>query len=1069
MARDGELPTGSHALPMLFCGVRKSWEQPELTSLNTLPAHTLAIPFPSMHASLGEPSLSPWFRRLNGPWEFTLLARPEEVTGDALARAIWSPIDVPGNWTMQGFGTPHYTNITMPFPDLPPHVPDDNPAGIYRCRFPVPTDWQGRRIVLHFAGCEGACYVYINGQPVGMHKDSRTPAEYDVTALVRDSGSSTLVAVVLRWSDASFVEDQDHWWQSGIHRDVFLYATDRVYLADLFAHGDLSEDCKTGMLRVRCTLDAVGEVPEQCRVDAVLFDPCGTPVLDEPLSASIDGAAEAWSARRYVRPPAGSKPSRVTGLPHGMQRFERPRLLLEACLAAPRVWSAETPELYTLAVTVHGPAGPESSACRLGFRSVAIRDRQLLVNSKPVMIRGVNRHDHDDVTGRAVGPEAMERDIERMKQFNVNAVRTSHYPNDPYWLDLCDRYGLYVFDEANIESHDFAQNLCDDPRYTHAFIDRVRNMVERDKNHPSVIVWSLGNESGYGANQDAAAGLARSLDPSRPLHYEGAMSRWMGRDWDGGRAVTDIICPMYAPVDEIVAWARAETDDPRPLILCEYGASGGNSDGGLAEYWEAFERYRGLQGGFIWEWTDHGIRRLDAAGRPYWVYGGDFDEYPHDGNCMANGLVWPDRQPHPALFELKHLMQPVRVEPVRAEQCTFTVANRQDFRNLYWLVGTWELTVDSTPVAAGSLPELRAGPGEAQTITLDLPDATRMPGERLLTLRFLQRDATAWAPAGHEVAWSQFPLALIAAPVRAGVCHAAPVDVRVTSDRIELQAGPVRAVFDVHAGMLTDFEAGFGNVLRRGPLLNVWRAPIDNDGFKLWDEPDTRLARWTELGLPHLSCQLLRIRLVSRCDQAATVEIVHAASGRGRWDDFRHEQRYTLSGTGELLVENTVRLGNGIADIPRTGVSLVLEPAFEQLTWFGRGPWENYSDRKAGAVLSLWTSSVADQYVPYIMPQENGHKCDVRWLTLGDDRGSRLRILGHQSVEFSALHLSDDDLFRACHTADLIPREEIYLNIDGKHRGLGTDQCGPDTPKTCRLLERDYRFTYSLRLENATA
>ncbi|HWQ14036.1 MAG TPA: glycoside hydrolase family 2 TIM barrel-domain containing protein [Roseiflexaceae bacterium] len=1030
----------SPTLPLLFVGGLKSWELPELTSLNTLPPHALAIPSPAASAAALEYPRSPWFLSLSGTWDFKLLPRPEAATYAALEGGGWASIQVPGNWTMQGFGAPHYTNVQMPFPDRPPHVPSDNPTGLYRRTFDLPASWHGRRIVLHIAGCEGVCYVYVNGQPVGLSKDSRTPAEYDLTALVRFDAPNELAAVVLRWSDASFVEDQDHWWQSGIHRDVFLYATDTVFLADYAARTELSDDMREATLRLRCTLDAAAETDAPAQVEAWLYDPDGVPVFTQPLSATYRQLTAYWGGRRPTR-------QDVT---------------LTGAVPAPRLWSAETPQLYTLVLTVHGPSGPESSACQIGFRSVVVRDRQLLVNGVPVMIRGVNRHDHDDTTGKYVSRELMELDARTMKRFNINAVRTSHYPNDPYWLELCDRYGLYVVDEANVESHAYYFDICRDPRYTRAFVERVRNMIERDKNHPAVIAWSLGNESGYGPNHDAAAGLARSLDPSRPLHYEGAISRWMGENWEGGRNVTDIICPMYASIDEIVAWAEADNGDPRPLILCEYSHAMGNSNGSLSDYWAAFERHRGLQGGFIWEWVDHGIRRTDAQGRVFWAYGGDFGDVPNDANFVCDGLVWPDRRPHPAMFEFKHLIQPVRAEWVDAPGGAIRIINRQDFRGLEWLRGAWELTVDGEVVASGDLPALHAAPGQAQTVALDLGRAAGLPGERFLTVRFFQREETPWAEAGHEVAWDQLALPAAEGEVAQPDAPSA-VAIEQAPGRIVLRAGDTWAEFDTSTGTLAAFGAGGQNVLRRGPLLNVWRAAVDNDGLKLWDEERKPLHRWRALGLPELQRELRGIRLVEQGPDAVTVEIAHAASGRGQWDDFAHIHRYTLLASGELLVENSVTLGEGISDIPRVGVSLVLAPGLEHLAWYGRGPWDNYSDRKASAMVGRWESTVSDQYVPYIMPQEHGHKTDVRHLTLQDAQGRGLRVSGAPTFAFSALHMSDDDLYRATHTTDLVQRAEVYLNIDAAQRGLGTLSCGPDTLERYRLLEREYHFSFRLR------
>jgi beta-galactosidase len=1028
----------SSPLPLLFAGSSPSWETPELTSLNTLPPHALAVPFPAGGSPALDHTASPFYHSLSGTWDFLLLPNPTAATTEALAGGTWAPIEVPGNWTMQGFGTPHYTNVQMPWKNLPPTVPEDNPTGVYRRSFTVPAGWEGRRIVLHLAGCEGACYISVNGRPVGMNKDSRTAAEYDVTGIVNIGGENEIVAVVLRWSDASFVEDQDHWWQSGIHRDIFLYATDRVYLADLFARPELSGDMRQGILHVRCTLDTLGKQPEHVEVSAQLFGPDGTAVLDKPAAASYRPLQTYWGGQRPAR-------QDVT--------FKLP-------VTAPLLWNAETPHLYTLMVTVHGPAGAESHTCQVGFRSVEVRDRQLLVNGVPVMIRGVNRHDHSDTTGKYVSRELMELDVRRMKEFNINAVRCSHYPNDPYWLDLCDRYGLYVVDEANIESHAYYFDICRDPRYTRAFAERVRNMVERDKNHPSVILWSLGNESGYGPNHDVTAGVVRALDPSRPLHYEGAISRWMGENWQGGRNVTDIICPMYASLAEITEWATAESDDPRPLILCEYSHAMGNSNGSLSDYWAAFERYHGLQGGFIWEWLDHGIKKTDEHGRAYWAYGGDFGDTPNDANFVCDGLVWPDRTPHPAMYEFKHLIQPVKVEVAHPQRGTIQVTNKQDFAALDWLRGTWELSVDGVVVQRGELPPLDIAPGATQRVELPL-EAVAQAGERFLTVRFVQREATPWAPAGHEVAWDQAAL-----PSEQAATAVAPAAVAVEQGdgRIVLRAGAVRAEFDRATGTLVAFGADGANGVRQGPLLNVWRAAVDNDGLKVWDDPRKPLQRWRELGLPELKRELRGIRLVENGD-GVTVEVAHAASGRDNWDDFSHVHRYTLLANGELLVENHVTLGEGISDIPRVGVNLVLAPELEQLEWFGRGPWDNYSDRKAGAVVARWQSTVAGQYVPYVMPQAHGQKTDVRQVTLSDGAGHALTVSARPAFEFAALHMTDDDLYRALHTTDITPREEVYLTIDAAQRGLGTLSCGPDTLDQYKLLEREYRFSFTLTAE----
>jgi beta-galactosidase len=577
----------------------------------------------------------------------------------------------------------------------------------------------------------------------------------------------------------------------------------------------------------------------------------------------------------------------------------------------------------------------------------------------------------------------MESDARLMKRHNINAVRCSHYPNDPYWLDLCDRWGLYVVDEANIESHAWYDDVCSDPMYAAAFVERVRNMVERDKNHPSVIVWSLGNESGYGPNHDAASGWVRHRDPSRPLHYEGAIKF----DWSGGRAATDIVCPMYPPPEDVEAWAKAN-EDPRPMILCEYSHAMGNSNGGLADYNALFDRHPQLQGGFIWEWVDHGIRQTAPNGREHWAYGGDFGDEPNDANFCADGLVWPDRTPHPAMHEVKFLARPVGVEQVGPGR--FRVFSKRDFVGLDGFRGSWELSTG----ARGSLPRLR---GESATMRVPVGDA------EWVTFRFRLRRATEWAPAGHEVAWEQ----------------------------ITLRSGPARSRA---RGRATAWE-GFDDLVLEPPRLQLWRAATDNDGLRLMPERAAGpLPRWLELGLD-----------------------------RGIPDGVVHRQSFRRLEDASVLVENDVELPAELRDVPRIGVVLLLAPGLEWLEWEGLGPWENYSDRQASALLGTWRSTVAEEHVPYVMPQEHGHHGDVRRLAVTDEHGRGLEVLGRPTIGFGASHFTADDLWRARHTSDLDPRAETILSLDHAQRGLGTASCGPDTAERYRLLEPSYRFAYVLR------
>lgn len=1047
------MSSATDLMPMLVLAGAKTWEMPELPSLNKLPAHTTFAAFATEQAALQHADEeSPWRFSLDGHWSFKIRTRPEAATLSALAENDWKTITVPGNWTMQGFGSPHYTNVIMPFPNVPPSVPKNNPTGIYRRNFDVPESWQDRRIVLHFGGCEGVLYVYVNGQPVGLSKDARTPAEFDVTHVVQFGAANELTCVVVQWSDASFIEDQDHWWQAGIQRSVYVYSTHPQYLQDVFARGDLTNDYRDGILRVRCRVTGDTQPINPDLVRCQLYDADNQPVFSKPLHPTLVPHGEYWRSPQIARDELG----------------------FEAALKQPRLWSAESPYLYTLVVTFALPDHTESIRCHVGFRSVEIRDRRLLINGQPVMIRGVNRHDHDDTTGKAISRAAMEADIRLMKQFNVNAVRTSHYPNDPYWLELCDQFGLYVIDEANIESHAFYHDVCRDSRYTSAFVERVKNMVERDKNHPSVILWSLGNESGYGPNHDAAAGWIRSADPSRPLHYEGAIRGYDLEVWKTGQHATDIICPMYAPIDRIVEWARTSIGtERRPLILCEYSHTMGNSNGSLSDYWEAFEQYDGLQGGFLWEWVDHGIRMTAPDGTPYWAYGGDFGDVPNDANFCTDGIVWPDRTPHPALYEFKKLAQPLRVEALdlsNLNQLRVRITSKQYFTSLAWLSGTWELTSEGEVVASGDLPALDVAAQEKREFTLSANVPAK--GECFLNFSFSQREATLWADAGHPVAWEQLalPESTPPTPESAPQLGDTPKTQLFENDaEIRLVVGRTVIAFHRERGTLSYFGSDTDNFIQQGPLLNVWRAATDNDGIKLMmqRQEGKALARWLALGLDKVTHRLEQFTVVpsaGNSDSAPVVTTVHVASGRGNWADFRHTQRYHIQLDGSVLVQNQVEVGSGIKDLPRIGVTLGIVSALEQLEWFGRGPWENYSDRKVSAIVGRYRSTVTDQYVPYIMPQEHGQKTDVRWLCLFNQDGTGLRISGQPLIAFTASHFTADDLFRATHTYELKPRSEVILSIDLAQRGLGTASCGPDTLTQYCLSASSYRFAYLLRL-----
>jgi beta-galactosidase len=987
----------------------RPWVAPELTALGRLP----------MHGVRHDDRLE-----LDGPWRFQLLPRADDEPGGDWAEAM-----VPGCWTMQGFGDrPWYTNVQMPFPHLPPEVPIDNPTGIYEREFELPPGWAKRRVVLHVGAAESVLLVSVNGRGIGLSKDSHLAAEFDVTDAVR-SGRNTIRLRVIKWSDASFVEDQDQWWHGGITRSVFLYATGPVHLADVRAIAGLADDFTTGTLELGVRVGFAGVAPEpgwtvEARLDG-LRDPM---VADAPLPASPawqwTGPDAALRTQHTVGGPFPD-PARAAAWTELYRRLAPPREgVVDWRVQVPEVaaWSAEVPVLRELVVALRSPAGElvEETRLQVGFRRVEVRGPDLLINGRRVFLRGVNRHDFDQHTGRVVSVESMRADIVQMKQFGFNAVRTSHYPNDPAFYDLCDELGLYVIDEADIESHAFQSTLCDDPRYLNQWLTRVSRMAERDKNHPSVIVWSLGNESGYGANHDAAAGWLRRYDPSRPIQYEGAIRF----DWTSPQPVSDITCPMYPELASIVAHAGS-TAQTHPLIMCEYSHAMGNSNGTLADHWDAIESTPGLQGGFIWEWWDHGlVQELDGQRR--WAYGGDFGDRPHDSTFCIDGLVWPDRRPKPALWEHKQLASPIRVRatPDMIVAGELELHNRDPFRDPSWLRAVWELSLDGAVVRSGDLPLPAMGPGEAAIARLPEALDGGGDGERWLTLRFHTAAEASWAPAGFEVGWAQVPIA-DRAPAVARV--GAATSIRLDDD-----------------GQLVH------ELLAAPPRLCLWRAPTDNDRIAGLE------ARWRAWGLASLERTLVDL------DRADSGILIRSDVRTGGGHVVRHEQHVVQLQDGGICVEETALIPDELTDLARVGTVLETVPGLEQLEWFGRGPHETYPDRKRGGAMGRWRTTVTEAATPYIRPQENGGRADVRWLALRDAAGHGLRIALEPAGQVSAIHFRAAELAAASHDVDLVACPETIIHLDAAHRGLGTASCGPDTLPQYLVGPGTHRWSWTI-------
>ena len=1007
------MPRRHYRHGMLFDRTRP-WLDPTLTALNRLPIRPATVPCPDLGtARRHDPAASPWWRSLDGTWDFTLLDRPEAVdpahllTPAAGGEAAAGTIEVPGAWTLQGHGHPHYTNIVMPFGEEPPLVPEANPTGVYRRTIGMPREWTGRRTVLRVGAAESMVFPFVDGRAVGMATDSRLASEFDVTHLVRPGRRHTLALVVLKWSAATWLEDQDQWWHGGLQRGVALFSTAASHLMAAKLVPGLAE-------MPQAPVPAGSVVTGQLGVE-LAFD---GPLRREPgwtaevRVETLRGRQVATTGRLAV--PVFDDSSELNAMLHGM--LVEPGVVhagLRVDGAAP--WSAEDPRQYRALVTLRDPSGTvvEVDAVKVGFRSVEVRDRRLLVNGAPVVIRGANVHEHDPDRGRAVGRDLARRDLEMVKAANLNAVRGAHYPHDEQFAELCDELGLYLVDEADVETHSRQWSLCHDPRFGGAIVERVERMARRDVHHPSVILWSLGNESGYGAPHDEAAAFLRRWDPSRPLHYEGPFMHDLYADGP----VSDVVCPMYRSVDEIVEWARRADDPRRPLILCEYTHAMGNSCGSLVDYDDAFETVEGLQGGFIWEWVEHGIPLPGAGpslGHRTWGHGGDFGGEPNDAHFIFDGLVDADRTPHPPLEEVRWLGRPVRCSPVEVGRTSarVTVSNRRWFTDTSDLMGEWSLAADGEVVASGDLgsggPGGRAlGPRSARELRLRWPaKVVRAGAEHHLTLRWRQRAATSWAPRGAVVGWDQF-----AVPVPAAVAgHALP---------------PARAPRR-RAGAVAD------------PVLGEWRPSVfraltDNDGIRDgWMRGlNGSLLRWVDaLHLDDCTWD----PVAGTLQPAAAVAPLVVRSSVAPLDDGWHRLSIELALPAEL------------DDPPRLGVVWALPGAFDGLEWLGDGPHECYSDRRGAAVVGRWRSTVWDQYVPYGMPQEHGHHTGLRWVALTSP-GDGVLVVGDGTAGFSARHHSDATLWGARHTSDLAGRgdeQATFLAVDVAQRGIGQSSLGAE-------------------------
>ncbi|WFB37812.1 glycoside hydrolase family 2 TIM barrel-domain containing protein [Kiritimatiellota bacterium B12222] len=1039
--------------------LRKPWMDPSCTGIQRLPGRSNLLPYPSIESALTrDPASTPWRMDLNGKWRFLLAPRPEALPQDFAATTCddkaWKELRVPCNWNLQDVNDPPiYTNHVMPWENTPPTVPDDNPTGVYRRSITVPANWTGRRIVLHIAGFESVVVVYVNGEEVGLGKDSRLPSEFDITSYCTAGERTLITLMVIRWSDGSFLEDQDHWWMAGLHRDVYLYSQSETHIHDLQIQADYDYEKSSGQLH--CLVEVSGDVQklDGCTVEGRLFDSQGKEVLEAPLM--------------------GDASSGLTFLRDDIKRIGRVKSMVEltATLENPAPWSDETPSLYQLVVSLRDPEGKvlECTTDRLGFRRIEIKDRRILVNGKAIFLRGVNRHDHHPRFGKTVPVETMIQDLELLKRFNFNAVRTSHYPNDALWYELCDEYGIYVVDEANLECHNYQNphvwHLARDPAWSLAFLDRGQRMLLRDKNRPSILMWSLGNESGYGANHDAMAAWMRSYDPTRLIHYEGAIQEWRqndgcrygGIDYEHGQVGTDVICPMYPHPDKVKEF-NTRTQDPRPFLLCEYSHAMGNSNGSLREYWEVFENTPGCCGGFIWDWVDQGLDQVDADGNPYWAFGGDFGERIHDFDFCINGLIWPDRSPHPAMYEHKRLVQPAAIQLLsqQSDHIEIEIRSKRCFTHLDELALSWQLRVDGICQLSGKVDTLDIPPEESKNISLPVKMPEIYAGQEVtLDITLVLKQDNRWAEAGHVVVTEQLPLSVAASLEIPALRSKSEVTLRNDG------ASTDELTFALNAqGQLQSFKFKNKELLARPFELCLFRATTDNDCIRGWSGQEKKPGgRWLAYGLHQLQHRCIEStekagKLIAHCEATGLQELKLA-----------YTLSYQLSPLGVLSVELQIDLPEALSDVARIGLYGALSKGMEQTEWLGRGPVENYCDRQSAADLGRYTASVDDLYTPYILPQENGHRGDCRWLSVSDGEQGLLAVAESSSATgfgFNAGHFEINELATNIHPTDMTRSEETFLHLDLLQRGVGTGSCGPDTLDAYRIPSGPHRFCVHL-------
>jgi len=994
------------------------WENPEIFQINREAPTASFYRYANASSALENESWknSPFYKSLNGIWDFyyadSVTARPTDFYKNGFSLKGWNTIEVPSNWELKGYGIPVYTNIKYMFPANPPFIPHDiNNNGSYKREFEVPENWNGKDIYLHFAGVSGAIYVWVNGRKVGYNEGSKTPAEFKINNFVK-KGKNTVAVQVLRWSDGSYLEDQDFWRLSGIERDVYIYATNKVTFRDFRVISDLENNYKDGIFKLDLKID----------------NNTNTNVEKSVTVSLLDDTKEIYSETKTIV----LNPGRNT-------------IEFNKNIPNVKTWNAESPNLYTLLIKTN----EEATSIKVGFRNVAIKSNQFLVNGKAVLIKGVNLHDHSDTEGHVVSEALTIKDLEVMKQNNINAIRCCHYPKNPHFYRLCDKYGFYVLDEANIETHGMGttnQGLDGNnskqavhpaylPQWKGAHLDRTVRMFERDKNHPSIVIWSLGNEAGNGENFFATYKWLKENDSTRPTQYEGA----------SGYANTDIQAPMYWSIEKMIQYV--ENKQTRPLIQCEYAHSMGNSTGNFQDYWDVIEKYPSMQGGFIWDWVDQGILTKNKAGESFWAYGGDLGGFDlqNDKNFCLNGIVNPDRTAHPALFEVKKVYQYIKFKAANLKDGEIAIKNIYDFTNLNQFQFTWTLLENGVEKASGVLPTLEIPSYETKQLQINLPELENKKAQYHLNVYALNKTATDLMPLNHIVAFEQFQLPNEKSDVTKSTVKGEISVVKKDSITI-LTNKNFEIKFNTSKGTLSSLDYGNGNILVEGLSPNFWRAATDND---FGAGTPKVLEKWKQATQNQKLAEIKFLKGSIEIGATFPSEIEGEITVQASFDlpsvSGQIVVSYTINSLGGITVSNQLEnIKTDLPYLPRFGNNFIIKDQYQTVNWFGRGPQENYQDRNTAALVGQYKASVSELYFPYIRPQENGYRTDVRWLTFTNSNGKGIKVEGSELLSFSAHHQYNDDFDAGNtktqrHTTDITKRDFVNINIDYGQTGIGGD------------------------------